>query len=213
MSVFFFDLDGTLIDSEPGIVRGITHSLQQLGQTSPAPEQLREWIGPPLRDSFHAYFNGDTALVAQALALYRERYDSIGWTEHSVFDGIPELIASLHSAGHRMAVVTSKNERAARRIIEHVSFGRYFENVIGTSDDGSRRFKADLIAEALRRLDLQSAQCVMVGDRRMDVEGANHHRMRSIGVLWGFGDEAELRRAGAGALAGSPQQLLPLLAS
>ncbi|MEQ4576819.1 MAG: HAD family hydrolase [Gammaproteobacteria bacterium] len=212
MQTLFFDLDGTLIDSEPGIIGGLVHTFGELGHALPSMQQLRSWIGPPLRDSFHQHFAGDAALVGQALALYRDRYDSIGWTEHSVFDGIPETIAALRAVGHRMAVVTSKNERFARRIVEHLPFGDCFEDVIGTSDDGSRRFKVDLIAEALRRLSLQPAQCVMIGDRRMDIEGANAHGMRSIGVLWGFGDEAELRTAGAGALATVPSELRALVA-
>lgn len=211
LPTLFFDMDGTLIDSEPGIVGGIVHTFDALGQMLPSTDQLRGWIGPPLRDSFHERFAGDQALVEQALALYRERYDTVGWTEHSVFPGIAEAIPALHAAGHRMAVVTSKNERFARRIVEHLPFGGCFEEVVGASDDGERRFKPDLVAEALRRLRLQPAQCVMIGDRRMDIEGARAHGMRSIGVLWGFGDEAELRRAGADVLATEPAQLAALL--
>lgn len=211
-SALFFDMDGTLIDSEPGIVGGIVHTFDALGQMLPSADQLRGWIGPPLRDSFHERFGGDQGLVEQALALYRERYDSVGWTEHSVFPGIASAIQALYAAGHRMAVVTSKNERFARRIVEHLPFGGHFEEVVGASDDGERRFKPDLVAEALRRLQLEPAQCVMIGDRRMDIEGARAHGMRSIGVLWGFGDEAELRRAGADVLARDPAQLASLLA-
>lgn len=211
LSTLFFDMDGTLIDSEPGIVGGIVHTFDALGQMLPSTDQLRGWIGPPLRDSFHERFGGDEAMVEQALALYRERYDTVGWTEHSVFAGIAEAITALHAAGHRMAVVTSKNERFARRIVEHLSFGGCFEEVVGASDDGARRFKPDLVAEALRRLQLAPAQCVMIGDRRMDIEGARAHGLRSIGVLWGFGDEAELRRAGADVLATDPAQLAALV--
>jgi phosphoglycolate phosphatase len=211
MQTLFFDMDGTLIDSEPGIIGGIVHTFDTLGQALPSAAQLRSWIGPPLRDSFHEQFDGDSALVQQALTLYRDRYDSVGWTEHTVFAGIPALIGALRAAGHRMAVVTSKNERFARRIVEHLPFGDCFEDVIGASDDGARRFKVDLIAEALRRLSLQAPQCVMIGDRKMDIEGANAHAMRSIGVLWGFGDAAELTTAGASALAASPEALANLL--
>ncbi|MDR6672615.1 HAD-IA family hydrolase [Xanthomonas sp. 1678] len=206
----FFDLDGTLVDSEIGIVGSIAHAFEQLRQPVPAPDALRAWIGPPLRDSFHEHFD-DPALVEQALALYRQRYDERGWREHTVFPEIGAAVEALAAAGHRMAVVTSKNERFARRIVETLPFAVHFEEVVGASDDGQRRFKPDLIAEALRRLALQPAQCVMIGDRRMDIEGANHHSMRSIGVLWGFGDEAELRQAGASALAQVPGQLLALV--
>ncbi|AKK68659.1 HAD-IA family hydrolase [Xanthomonas translucens] len=211
-STLFFDLDGTLVDSEAGIVCSIRHAFAELGRPAPAPQQLRGWIGPPLRDSFKDYFAGDQALVAQALALYRERYDAQGWREHTVFPEIGAAVAALAAAGHRFAVVTSKNERFARRIVATLPFAAHFEEIVGASDDGARRTKPDLIAEALRRLSLQPAQCVMIGDRRMDIDGANHHGMRSIGVLWGFGDEAELRQADAGALAQVPAQLPGLIA-
>lgn len=210
-ATLFFDMDGTLIDSEPGIVGGIVHTFDRLGQMLPSMDQLRGWIGPPLRDSFHERFGGDEAMVEQALALYRERYDSVGWTEHSVFPGIAEVIPALQAAGHRMAVVTSKNERFARRIVEHLPFGGCFEEVVGASDDGARRFKPDLVAEALRRTHLTPADCIMIGDRRMDIEGARAHGLRSIGVLWGFGDEAELTRAGADVLAQHPADLPKLV--
>lgn len=212
MQTLFFDMDGTLIDSEPGIIGGLVYTFDTLGQVLPSAAQLRSWIGPPLRDSFHAQFDGDAALVQQALTLYRDRYDSVGWTEHRVFDGIPATIEALHAAGHTLAVVTSKNERFARRIVEHLPFGHCFSEVVGASDDGARRFKVDLIAEALRRLSLQAHQCVMIGDRKMDVEGAKAHAMRCIGVLWGFGDAVELRQAGADVLAATPAELAALLA-
>ena len=51
---------------------------------------------------------------------------------------------------------------------------------------------AQSIGEALARLALHADECVMIGDRRMDIDGARHHRMRSIGVCWGFGDADEL---------------------
>jgi phosphoglycolate phosphatase len=211
-SALFFDLDGTLVDSEAGIVGSIRHAFAELGRPPPAPPQLRAWIGPPLRDSFTDYFAGDQVLVEQALSLYRERYDAQGWREHTVFPEIGAAVAALAAAGHRFAVVTSKNERFARRIVATLPFAAHFEEIVGASDDGARRAKPDLIAEALRRMSLQPAQCVMIGDRRMDIDGANHHGMRSIGVLWGFGDEAELRQAGAAALAQVPAQLPGLIA-
>nr|WP_208415277.1 HAD family hydrolase [Xanthomonas euroxanthea] len=207
----FFDLDGTLVDSEPGIVASIVHAFDAVGQPRPSPQTLRAWIGPPLRDSFTDCFPDDPALVQRTLAAYRQRYDAVGWTELSVFEGIGAVVMDLQRAGHRLAVVTSKNERYARRIVEHLPFGACFENVIGASEDGERRFKPDLIAEALRRLDIAKTGCVMIGDRRMDIDGANHHGIHSIGVLWGFGDEAELRGAGAGAIAHTPAELRALI--
>src|SRR5690606_23963505 len=108
--------------------------------------------------------------------------------------------------------VTAKNEPHARKIIAHLPFGHRFDDVIGASMDGRLSHKQELIAEAMRRLSLAPAQCWMIGDRHMDIDGARHHGMRNIGVLWGFGGEAELRGAGADRLAAAPAELHALLA-
>lgn len=207
----FFDLDGTLIDSEAGVLGGIAHTLDALGHPPLSREALLPWIGPPLRDSYEILFGGDRERVDRAVALYRARYDTAGWREHTVYAGIPEAIAALHAGGRKLAVVTSKNEGFARRIVEALPFGGVFATVVGASEDGARRYKRELISEALSRLALMPAQATMIGDRRYDMEGAVQHGMRAVGVLWGFGDAAELRAAGAQALVESPAGLAAAL--
>ncbi|MBD9536446.1 HAD hydrolase-like protein [Stenotrophomonas sp. STM01] len=208
--VFFFDLDGTLIDSAVGITRCVAYALEKMQQPVPPEAALRKWIGPSLRTSFGPLFN-DAQRVEQAVELYRERFEVLGWQEHDIYAGIGEVVQGLHAAGHRLAVVTAKNEPHAQRIIEHLPFGGCFEDVIGATPDGSRSDKPQLIAEALQRLSLAPAQCWMIGDRRMDIEGARHHGMRNVGVLWGFGGREELLAAGAGRLAETPGELAAVL--
>ena len=207
-----FDLDGTLIDSAVGITRSIAYALEKVGH-APLPEaQLLGWIGPALRTSFAPLF-GDAPRVEQAVALYRERFEALGWQEHVIYAGIGEVVQALHVAGHRLAVVTAKNEPHARRIVEHLPFGGCFEDIVGATEDGSRSHKPELIAEALRRLSLSPARCRMIGDRHMDIESARHHGMRNVGVLWGFGGREELHAAGADVLAATPLELQGLLSA
>ncbi len=210
--VLLFDLDGTLIDSFDGIARCIDHAFAQLGETGPAADALRDWIGPPLRVSFGAWYQDpEDARIETAVAHYRTRFDCIGWQEHAIYEGIPELVGNLAGQGHRMAVVTAKNELHAQRIVEHLPFGHLFEHVIGASLDASRSEKTELIAEGLRRLSVSPGDCIMLGDRRYDIEGARNHGMRAIGIGWGFGDPAELEAAGAERIAGSPGDLSAML--
>lgn len=210
-ATLFFDLDGTLIDSATGITRCVAHALTRMRLPVPDERVLRGWIGPSLRHSFSPLLN-DPALVEQAVGHYLERFDQVGWSEHAVYRGIAEAVETLHARGHRLAVVTAKNEPHARRIVEHLPFGRHFEHVVGATAGGERSEKPELIAEALARMDLAADSCWMIGDRRMDIEGARHHRMRSIGALWGFGGEDELRKAGASRLAMAPEEVAGLLA-
>jgi len=210
-ATLFFDMDGTLIDSEVGITTCIAYALQKMGHPVPPQETLQGWIGPSLRTTFTPLF-GDDVRVEEAVAYYRERFDVEGWREHTLYPDIEATVRALRDRGHRLAVVTAKNEPHARRIVEHLPFGGLFDDVIGSTPDGSRSSKAQLVGEALQRLQLQPAQCWMIGDRRMDIEGARHHGLRNVGVLWGFGGEAELIEAGADHLVREPAQLLALLA-
>ena len=207
----FFDLDGTLIDSAAGIGRCVAYALERLDEPVPDAAALRRWIGPPLRTSFGPLL-GDALRIERAVELYRERFDAIGWSEHSIFDGIEQAVRSLRAAGHRLAVVTAKNQPHAERIVAHLPFGDLFETVSGASHDGRIGEKPELIAAALERMRVMPAQCWMIGDRHMDIEGARHHGMRSVGVLWGFGEKRELHAAGATHLCASAAELPGLFA-
>ena len=212
MTTIFFDMDGTLIDSEVGITRCVAHALTQMGLAVPPDDELRRWIGPSLRVSFAPLLD-DADQVEAAVQHYRDRFETHGWIEHKVYAGIAEAVEALHAAGHTLAVVTAKNEPHARRIAGHLPFGHRFVDVIGATVDGSRSHKPELIAEALRRLGVAPEECWMIGDRHMDIEGARHHGVRHVGVLWGFGGEDELLAAGAGLLARRPDELPALLAA
>ena len=212
MTTLFFDMDGTLIDSAVGITRCVEYALVKMGLPVPAESELRRWIGPALRTSFGPLLN-DPVRVEEAVLHYRDRFETQGWAEHEIYAGIGETIESLHAAGHRLAVVTAKNEPHARKIVEHLPFGHRFVDVVGATPDGRISHKDQLIAEALQRFGVAPNECWMIGDRRMDIEGARHHGMRNVGVLWGFGGEAELREAGALHLASTPAELPRLLAA
>lgn len=121
-ATLFFDLDGTLIDSVVGITRCVAYALEQMQHPVPPEAELRGWIGPSLRTSFTPLLR-DAERVEQAVAHYLVRFESLGWSEHVVYDGIGEIVQQLHLAGHRLAVVTAKNEPHARRIIGHLPFG------------------------------------------------------------------------------------------
>jgi len=206
--LFLFDLDGTLIDSEVGILAGIRHSMAAVGAEPPDHGTMRSWIGPPLRVSFGGVLNGDVERVEAAVAAYTERFHDVGWSEHRVYDGIPELIAGLAERGHSLAVVTSKTRSHAERIIEHLPFGKAFERVYAPGPESAHSEKAAMVAAALADFGHVESETFMIGDRRYDMEGAVANTVRGIGVLWGFGDRAELEEAGAWQVVETPADIL-----
>jgi phosphoglycolate phosphatase-like HAD superfamily hydrolase len=180
-----FDLDGTLTDSAAGIVASFRHALAQIGANVPDGDLAGRIVGPPMHQTLNGMGLGDQADVA--VAAYRADYTTRGWSMNSLFDGIPQLLADLNSAGVRLAVATSKAEPIARRILGHFGLDEYFEVIAGASVDGSRSAKADVVAHALAQLAPLPDRVLMVGDRSHDVEGAAVHGIETVVVGWGYG--------------------------
>ncbi len=199
----FLDLDGTLSDPKPGIVRCIAHALDQLGLDCPDADDLDWVIGPPLLDSFARLGARDPHA---ALDLYRARYQDTGLFENRVYDGVPEALAQLTARGCRLFLATAKPHVYARRITAHFGLAKWFEQEFGPELDGTRNNKADLLAHALQVTGADPARSVMVGDRSHDLAAAAAVGMGAIGVTWGFGGAAEL--ASADRLCGHPRDLV-----
>ena len=207
----FFDLDGTLTDSGPGITASVAYALEKLGTEPPAREALRRFIGPPLLQSFARFCGFDEAKCREAVRLYREYFTAGGMFENSVYPGIPEALAELRAAGFRLAVATSKPELFSREIVAHFGLAGCFEAVCGAAMDETRTEKADVLRYALDTLGVKAEESLMVGDRAHDVLGAKALGVPCVGVLWGYGSREELTAADAAALAETPAELAALL--
>lgn len=209
--LILFDLDGTLINSEIGIFAGVRHSLATVGADVPDDTVLRSWIGPPLRGSFGELLNGDSERVEQAVAAYSQRFHDVGWSEHTVYPGIADLISALAGAGHKLAVVTSKVRPHAEPIIAHLPFGDAFDALYAPDPSTSKSEKAEMIATAVADFGHIVDDVIMIGDRHFDIDGAVANGVRGIGVLWGFGDPEELEKAGAWKVVETPAEIATLV--
>ncbi len=205
----YFDLDGTLTDSGPGIMNGVTYALKKLGYPVPPREVMGRYIGPPLADSF-CQFDGMTREEAnKAVDVFREYYNVRGKFENKPYPGIAAMLRTLKEQGKTLMVATSKPETTANEVLEHFDLAQYFDLVVGSILDGGRVTKIEVLAHALSLGGRENA--VMVGDRCFDVEGAKYHGLDCVGVLFGYGDREELNHAGVAALAENTQQLLEIL--
>lgn len=200
-STVLFDLDGTIIDSSPGVIKSIQYSLLHFGfteETVPKKEDLLFFIGPPLDDSFSKIFGDDKETIQAAIEKYRSMYSTEGLLDTYLYPGVAELIRRLAKAGKKLILATSKPEVFAVRIMDHFGLTEYFTCIGGASLDSSRQNKEDVIRYALEKVGNPSTDdCVMVGDRLFDINGAKTFSMDSIGVLYGFGSKEELEDAGA----------------
>lgn len=197
----FFDLDGTLTDSRPGIVASMRHAMNAIGRELPSDEALLRFIGPPTHDAFRELLgSADEELNRRTIRIYRERYSTLGLFENSVYPGIAAGLAALHGRGLPLCVVTSKPEIFANQIIDHFELRPYFKHVYGSELNGVRSHKGELIGHVLASEGLTGADAWMFGDRMHDIHGARQNAVRVAGVLWGYGSRAELAEAGADAI-------------
>ncbi|GGB10939.1 HAD family hydrolase [Macrococcus hajekii] len=187
-----FDLDGTLTDSKEGITNSIVHSLTQMNITVPDNNALVHFIGPPLKESFRTDYHLEGEQNEQAIAFYREYFSTRGLFENEVYSDIPELLSDLKNAGYKLYVATSKPVTFARQILDHFELTDYFEMIAGSELDGSRSHKADVIQYVIEENHLSPADCLMIGDRKHDLIGADMNGMDALGVLFGYGSREEL---------------------
>lgn len=208
------DLDGTLSDSRPGIEACFRHMLGELGHDPTMAGDLTWAVGPPIAVSIGrllAKYNDDR--VDLGVTVYRARYTTAGIYECAEFPGIREMLETLANAGSSLCVATSKRRDFAERVVDYLEFRKYLPRIYGALPGGGLDDKKDLLAEILRVEGYDPITTVMVGDRLHDIHAAKANDLRSIGVLWGYGGEAELRQAGADRLVAKPADVPGLLNS
>jgi len=199
----FFDLDGTLTQSEFGIMAAAIKALNHFGIDTPSREILKKFIGPPLYVSFHDFYGLSEEDSREAIRIYREYYVKEGVYQAPLYPGIKEMLETLKVAGYTLMITTSKPENLAVTVAKNYEIEGYFDRIIGPSLDEHDPNKAILIKRALEALDIDEADkealksCIMIGDRFYDIEAANEIGIDSIGVLYGYGSEQELSEAGS----------------
>ena len=192
------DLDGTLVDSAPGIVSTIAFTLKELGRPVPTMPELLRWVGPPLPQSFEVRGNMSAEEAREAVTIYRARYLDVGVYDARLFDGVADLLQGLEDAGAHLAIATSKPTTPATIMLEHFTLSDHFDVISCAADDESRGTKAEVVEDALaglRNKGLPTDNTIMVGDRIHDVEGAAEHGLDTILVRWGYGGPAEWEQA------------------
>lgn len=207
-----FDLDGTITDSGVGIINSIVYALKKYGIEIEDKGKLNKFVGPPLGDSFEKYYGFSKEKAIEAVDYYREYYKEKGLFENLVYDGFEDLVKTLKDENKELIVATSKPEIFAKQILDHFNLSKYFTYIAGSTLDGTRVKKGDVIRYALENCEIKDlSQVIMVGDREHDVIGAKQVGIKSIGVLYGYGDREELEGAGADFIAENVMDILDVL--
>lgn len=193
-----FDFDGTIADTSPGIYESIRYAMRRMERDPLLPDEMRQFIGPPLLYSFETVAGFSQRDAERAVELYREYYEAGQQYHLNIYPGMPQLLHDLLQKGYRVGLASAKPDLFIQQILDRYQMQSLFDFAEGVSLEESYADKSELIRHVLRRLDVtKSEEALMIGDRKYDIDGAHKAEVHAAGVLYGFGSETELRAAGA----------------
>ena len=205
----FFDLDGTLVDSLPGICRSINDALVQVGRVPVAESTARAFVGRPLASIFATLLgSSEPDLLERVVALYRDRFDREGMADGRLFPGVEGMLRTLAAEGYPLRIVTAKPSAIARQVLTCFGIGGYFADVHGPTLADRSVDKAHQVLAALDASGTPAARALMIGDRADDVLAARAHGVRAVAAAWGYGSRVELEAAEPFYVADTAAQLL-----
>lgn len=210
-----FDMDGTICNTIKDLANATNYALTQLGHPNHSVEQYKYFVGNGIpKLIYRALPEGHKTDVECAkakelmLGFYKEHF-----ADNSIpYNGIPELLSALKQKGIHIAVCTNKAHHMAKEIADKIFFGM-FEMVMGQID--SRPLKPDPFSpcEIMEKYGALPCETVFIGDSGVDMQTATNSKTHSIGVLWGFRTEEELKENGAGHIAHTPQEILEIISN
>ena len=160
-------------------------------------EKLKKFIGPPLINSFKEFYNLDNETANKAVQYFREYFSEKGVLQNFLYEGIDDLLAKLKSKNFKLFVATSKPTTYAKQILNNLSINHLFIDIIGSNLDNSRTDKTEIIKYILDKHQLNNKECIMIGDRKFDINGAKNNSMLSVGVAYGHGSIKEFQESEA----------------
>ncbi len=197
-STLLFDLDGTLVDSSPGMVDSLKRSLD-FYQIEHAGFDFKTIIGPPLAEGlnkFNKELFQDQELLTKVSKLYREHYGQEGVYVCEPYQGIKELLVYLKNNNAKLAVATLKPTLFAEKMLAHHGLSQYFDFILGTAVEQISVNKAEIVESVLNFYPhVVKPNTVMIGDGIHDVHGAHKNDIDVIGVTYGFGKHEDLTAA------------------
>ncbi|WP_168207487.1 HAD family hydrolase [Microlunatus elymi] len=202
--VILFDLDGTVLDSAPGIVAAQQQALRDVGFEPPDEAELLSDLGPPPAVIF-ARIGLPEELITPAVEAYRRHYLGRGIRNAALFPGVAELLDLLRPH-YRLATATMKLITTAIPFLQHHGVAGRFE-VIGGAQDGVVDKPAIIKATRIALGEPPAEKMIMVGDRHSDISGGRAEGLRTIAVSWGYGSRDELLASDPDVIIDRPDEL------
>ena len=184
----FFDLDGTLVDSYPGILFSFETAMKEVIPDRGIPDFVR-FVGPPVREVFRlALAENDPKILESLEVSFRKSYDAVGFKKTNLYPGVFESVEFLHKSGKICHILTNKPKNPTLKILECLSLNPFFTEIF-TPDSRQPSFvsKEEAALEAKRFLQLNPSDALVVGDSKDDASAAKVCGFNFAAVTYGYG--------------------------
>lgn len=210
MKAALFDLDGTLTDTLRDIADAMNRALRLHGLPEWPVDAYRTLVGDGARVLAQRAVRDRQELALRVQAEYQAYYERHNLVMSKPYDGIPEMLHALQSAGLKLAVFSNKPDADTRNVVSH-----FFPDIRWTAVRGQVEdipVKPDPAGALLvaRALDVSPADILYLGDTGTDMRCAVSAGMLPVGALWGFRTREELLTCGARHIAADPGQVVRL---
>ena len=190
--VVLFDFDGTLADTIPLIVASYHHAISTVLGEHTGEEEVRSWIGRPLQPVLEERYPGRGEQLTDVYRTWNlANHDAL----IRAVDGVPALLATLHAAGARTGVVSSKKGETVRLGLRAVGLAEHIDVLAGQEETGRHKPDPAPLRYAAERLGADASECVYVGDAVVDIQAARAAGMGTVAVTWGAAPRHALEAA------------------
>ena len=206
---YIFDLDGTLLDTLPDLVRLTNMVLEERGWPLRSREEILSYVGHGGRHLIGCAAPADTpdAVLDEAFERWQDLYPQYGHALTRPYDGIPEMLEQLKAGGARLGVLSNKFNAATQSVIDE-HFPGVFDIVRGECEEFPRKPDPTGLLHMMDLMGVRADEAAYVGDSQGDIEVARRARVFPVGVTWGYRSVEALRAACPGAIVDSPSALL-----
>ncbi len=184
--LIIFDMDGTLVDSWPGMEYCYNQTFKEYGREDMTNDEFVSGFVGNLTDNLRVMLHIEGVELERAVRIFREHYKDRGHALSTPFPGMLDLVRKLHSEGFKLGIATMILQQYAVDILDELKIRDCFDVVEG-SDITGERTKADMIRNCMVKTGISNDDTVMIGDGFNDQKAAEKSRVGFIAAAYGYG--------------------------
>lgn len=210
--ICIFDLDGTLADTLESLVFSVQETLKEMKLPIITEEQCQSFVGNGARNlmerSIQAAGDQDAKRIQEAMDIYGRIFDENCTYHVTPYEGIPEILGELKKLGIRLIVLSNKPHRQTVKVVETVFGKDCFDLILGQREGIERKPSPAGIFEILQKFEMETSECLYIGDSEVDVATGANAKVTTLAVTWGFRTREELSKTGTAFLIDGPEEII-----